>query len=154
MTIGFLAFKPDRLPGHGAPPRQPGRGEPAAIIIERLHFNQPQQRAFQELRLEHQKKSQQLREEMATLFRRYYGLLAAPQPDSSQAEALSQQIADNQRAQAQLNFDHFKQIKALCGPDQRADFNELVRELAHLFGRPQRPPHLQDGPPENLPDAP
>lgn len=160
ITIGFLLVKPNQLlrPGDSR-----GAEEPATIITQRLHFDSGQQQAYRLLITKHQEQTKMLNEQMVQLHRDYYGLLASTQLDSIQANALSQQIADNQRAQAQLNFDHFKQIKALCRLDQQADFSDLVNDLARLFGRQQRPPRLgaggppegpPNGPPENLPPHP
>jgi protein CpxP len=150
LTIGFLVLKPgqSRHPDH-----PPGAQEPARIIIRRLHFDSEQQAHYQELVHEHQKTVRALREQSTELFRDYYGLLASDRADSVQATALSQQIATNQRELAQLNFAHFSQIKALCRPGQKADFNELVADLSKLFGQQQHPPRpIGGGPPEGLPD--
>lgn len=159
LTVGFLVLKPNRPPHPDHPPGPPDTEGPAAIIIDRLHFDQVQQQSYRQLVAQHQKQTRLLNDQMAQLYRAYYGLLTTTQPDSTQTMTLSQQIADNQRAQAQLNFDHFKQIKALCHADQQADFANLVSDLARLFGRHQRPPRSgadgqPEGPPGNLPPHP
>ncbi|QDK77096.1 periplasmic heavy metal sensor [Spirosoma sp. KCTC 42546] len=150
ITIGFLLLKPNRPPHPGGPG---GAEEPATVIIGRLRFDAGQQKVYRGLITNHQEQTRALNEEMVQLYRDYYGLLAMSPPDSARANTLSQQIANNQRAQAQLNFTHFKQIKALCRPDQQGDFTELAKDLARLFGRQQRPPRRSpDGPPEGRPD--
>jgi protein CpxP len=157
-TIGFLVFKPGGGPQSRPGGGPPGREEPAAIIIARLHFDQNQQQAYRKLVDQHQKKMRILNEQMKQLHQQFYGLLAATSTDSVRKTALSQQIADNQKAQAELNFRHFEQIKTLCRPDQQADFKELASELARLFGR-QQPPRFDpgrhpEGSPENFPPRP
>jgi len=134
VTIGFLIRQSGPPPGPGAP----GEG-PARLIIDRLRLDAGQQQQYRRLIDAHRRQTRVLADESAQLYRRYYGLLAADQPDTSQASSLSQQIAANQRAVAQLNYAHFRDIKALCRPDQRADFAQLVDELGQLFARPQRP---------------
>jgi protein CpxP len=154
VTISFLILKPGR-PQPPDPRNGPGRSdEPATIIIKRLHFDPDQQRAYQKLVDQHQKQMRILNESMAQLHRDYYGLLAAVSPDMARQAVLSQQIADNQKAQAGLNFRHFEQIKALCHPAQQDDFRQLAGELARLFGR-HRPPRAEggrhpEGSPENF----
>ena len=132
IMIGLLLFGPAPLLGHG------GGNRPARVIIKRLRFDASQQRTYRRLVTEHQRQTRELALESARLHQAYYELLVAEQPDSVQANRLSQRIGTNQRAQTQLNFAHFGQIKALCRPDQQADFARLVTELTQLFG--QQPP--------------
>jgi Spy/CpxP family protein refolding chaperone len=159
LTIGFLVLKPGQAVRPGHPPGPPGAEGPIAVIIERLQLDATQQAQYQQLVREHQHQARVLHEQSAQLFRDYYGLLESNHPDSAQATTLSQQIATNQQNMAQLNFTHFSQIKALCRPDQLANFNRLVSDLAKLFGQQPRPPRFDgDGPPEgppgNLPPRP
>lgn len=152
LTIGFLVVKSGHIVHPGHPPGPPGAEEPATVIIRRLHFDEVQQTTYHQLVHEHQNQTRTLRDQSAQLFRDYYGLLESDAPDSAKANALSQQIAMNQRKMAQLNFTHFQQIKALCRPDQQTDFKQLVSDLAKLFGQQQRPPRPGGNmPPEGLP---
>lgn len=154
LTIGYLVLRPDerRGPGQNGPP---GGGEPSTVIIERLQFDSLQQQQYAQLINAHQKQTRALSRQSVELFRAYYGLLEAVQPDTAQANSLSQQIAQNQRNQARLNFAHFEEIKRLCRPDQQAAFNQLVSELSRLFGRQQRPARSGRGrPPGDRPEGP
>ncbi len=144
-TIGFLVLRPGR-PGLQSP-----KSEPAQVIIERLHFDAQQEKQYRQLISEHQHQTRSLNKKSLQFYREYYGLLASEQPDTAKANILSSQIAQTQRALAQLNFSHFKQIKALCEPDQQADFTRLVSDLAQLFGR-QQPPRRPGG--ESGPEMP
>ncbi|SOD88060.1 Spy/CpxP family protein refolding chaperone [Spirosoma fluviale] len=159
LTIGFLFLKPDHPQQPEQGPGRPGAESPAAVIIERLHMDANQQAQYRQLVQVHQAQTRTLNQKTAQLYRTYYGLLEAPTYDAQQANVLSEQIADNQRAIAQLNFDHFNQIKSLCRPDQQTDFKRLVSDLARLFGRQQRPqrPGMDGpppGPPQDLPPRP
>lgn len=159
FTIGFIVLKPGLSFHPDHPPGPPGADGPATIIIERLHLDTDQQTAYRKLVRQHQHDVRTLREQSAQLFRNYYGLLESDHPDSTKANAFSQQIALNQREMAQLNFSHFNQIKALCRPGQRADFNRLVSDLSRLFGQQPRPRQFNaggppEGPPEDLPPRP
>ncbi|GAB4001174.1 hypothetical protein GCM10028807_56700 [Spirosoma daeguense] len=154
LTIGFLVFKSGRQPeftDHQHPPMD----GPFRIIVERLHFDEEQQRQYREMGNQHHRQTEQLNEESVQLFQTYYKLLAQPQPDSAKSSVLVRQIADVQRRIAELNFAHFQEIKSLCRPDQQADFTKLVDDLARLFGRPQRRHGPGNGgPPEGRPDRP
>ena len=155
LTVGFLIVKPMRNrplhPDHL--PEQSDSNGPESIIVERLHFDPTQQKQYHQLVTRHRSQTRNLSSQMVQLYKDYYGLLASDQSDSARANALSEQIAANQRAQAELNFDHFKQINALCRPDQQGDFHRLVSDLSNLFGHPQHPPRPNgEGPPEGSPE--
>ncbi len=168
VTISFLLLRSrtQRAPNRPIPPDGDG---PSRILIERLHFDSRQQQQYQTLIAAHQQQTRLLAEQSVQLYRDYYGLLEKTPPDTMQARALSSQIAQNQRAQAELNFAHFEEIKALCRPDQQPAFRALVSDLSRLFGRqPRRPrpnhnrpqvgrpdePGRPEGPPEHLPPRP
>ncbi|GAB2598707.1 Spy/CpxP family protein refolding chaperone [Spirosoma areae] len=155
LTIGFVVMKLNQPSFADRSDQRPGHEGPADIIIERLHFDQSQQQAFGQIRKAHHAQTEQLQKQMRQLVSSYYGLLASAHPDSTQAIAFSQEIAQNQQEQAQLNFRHFQEIRALCRPDQQADFTKLAGDLARLFGQQQRPPRPgADGPPDGHPGGP
>ncbi len=139
LNLGIISFLWLR-PSVGPRPNRPPNGQgPAQLIIDRLHFDERQQAQYWQLVRQHQGPSFALTEESAALYQQYYQLLEAAQADTARASALSQQIAQHQRAIAELNFNHFAQIKALCRPDQQADFAGLVGDLTELFSRHNRP---------------
>ncbi|MEZ0542096.1 periplasmic heavy metal sensor [Fibrella arboris] len=140
VTLCVLVVRPENRPFLNRPPDRPEPEGPARIIVERLHLDPQQQQQYQELVQAHRKQMRGLTAESVTLVQAYYQLLEADQPNRLLADSLNQQIARNQRGQAQLNFAHFRAIKALCRPDQRADFKQLIGDLSQLFGRqPQAP---------------
>ena len=152
FTIGYVALR-SGPPPH--PDQPPGSGGPAALIIERLHLDARQQARYAELRDQHQQSLRSLNDEAVRLYGSYYGLLEADSLDPVRATALSQQLAQNQQAVAGVNLTHFQQLKALCRPNQQADFRRLVGDLAQLFGRPPRPNRRDtNGPAENFQDRP
>ena len=112
---------------------QPGEG-PKRIIIERLHLDAQQQEAYQLLINEHRQKMDRLNETARGLHDQLFTLLKSTPVDTAEARSLMQQIAANQLATEQLNFDHFSKIKALCKGPQSDDFNTLVNDLGQLFG--------------------
>lgn len=138
-TLGVLLMqKPGRLPhGQLSPPK---RGEgPRQLIIDRLHFDAEQQKQYDVLITEHRTKTDELHEASRDMHNELYSLLKADTIDRTKADSLILQIADNQKAVDNLNFDHFQEIKGICKPGQVGDFNELANELSRLFG-PKGPP--------------
>ncbi|MCW3102805.1 MAG: hypothetical protein JWO09_1245 [Bacteroidetes bacterium] len=138
-TLGMLLLRGAEHHPHGDMPPPP-RGEgPKRIIMERLHFDEAQRRQYEALIDGHRKRSDELHEASRYLHKELYSLLAADTADKAKADALILQIAENQKATDNLNFDHFQQIKAICRPEQLNDFKELSEELSELFG-PKGPP--------------
>jgi Spy/CpxP family protein refolding chaperone len=138
-TLGFIWLKPDRPPRPEQPGGRPPVDGPARLVIERLHFDEQQQRQYLQLVAQHQQQIRTLNGQLIRLYTSYYDLLKAAQIDTIQANTLSQQIAANQQTIAKVNLAHFGQLKALCRTDQRGDFNRMVDDLAELFGRLVRP---------------
>lgn len=131
----------------------PSDGGPKTVISRRLHFDTSQQEQYDKLVDEHRHQTRQLNQAGVRLYRQYYQLLKTNQPDTVRSARFSQEIAANQRAIAELNFAHFSALKALCRPDQQADFTRLVDDLTELFGRNPRPNRRGSpppGPPENF----
>jgi protein CpxP len=138
-TLGMLLLRgPAHHPHGDMPPPPPGEG-PKRIIIERLHFDEAQQKQYEALIDDHRKRTAELHEASRNLHKELYSLLAADTADKAKADALILQIAENQKATDHLNFDHFRQIKAVCRPEQLSDFNRLSEELSELFA-PKGPP--------------
>ena len=137
-TLGLLFFnKPGRphRPGDG-----PGGEGPKKIIIQRLHFDAAQQQAYELLVDDHRSRMFALNEASRLLHDELFTLLKSDQPDHSKASLLMEQIAANQKATDELNFDHFEKIKKLCRGSQLNHFNLLVDDLGALFskGKPGR----------------
>jgi Spy/CpxP family protein refolding chaperone len=134
-TLAIMLFreKPPR-PDHSF------RGEgPRKIIIERLHFDEEQQKQYEIIIKEHQTKTQELNKRSRELHDELYSLLIENTIDKTKSNIIIQNIAENQKAIDNLNFDHFQKIKAICKNEQIENFNGLVLDLTHLFGPPGRP---------------
>ncbi len=144
---------------HPRPPHeQEGpRGEgPKRIIIERLNFDEAQQKQYEEIIVEHRKKMRELNDASRDLHNELFGQLTENVIDKAKADSVISLISLNQKALDNLNFDHFQKIKGICKPGQIEQFNDLVKDLTHLFspqgpppGGPNGPPH---GPPGNKPE--
>jgi periplasmic protein CpxP/Spy len=136
-TLGILFFSKPGGPPHGG--MGPGHGGPKMIIIERLHFDETQQKQYESLIEEHHSKTNELRDASGKLHKELYSLLVEAAPDKAKADSLVIQISENQKAMDYLNFDHFQKIRSICRPEQIKDFNILARDLSELFG-PKGPP--------------
>ena len=139
-VLGMMFFsKPPHPP---MPPQMNGgpRGEgPKQIIIERLHFDAMQQKDYELLVTEHHNKTDELHEASKKMHDQLFSFLKEGAENKTQSDSLIMEIANNQKAIENLNFDHFNAIKKLCKGEQVNDFNKLVDELGMLFA-PKGPP--------------
>ncbi|MCC6938456.1 MAG: periplasmic heavy metal sensor [Flavobacteriales bacterium] len=131
LNIGTLAMLFTRPNGRQGPPREEG---PKAIIIERLHFDAEQVKAYEELIAKHQAAIRTSDEKMqATRGELYQELKGLDDPAK---DSLLDALGKVQRAIEATHFAHFEEIRALCQPDQLASFNALVDDLAGYFSHP------------------
>lgn len=136
-TLTLMMFKQTGSHPGGPPPRGEG---PKKIIIERLNFDEGQQKQYEVIIKDHQTKIKELNTKSRELHDELYSLLTDAAIDKTRSDTIIQQIAENQKELDNLNFDHFQKIKALCKGNQLENFNGLVIDLTHLFGPKNGPP--------------
>ncbi len=124
----------------------PGDG-PAQLLVKKLAFSPPQERAFAGLRQEHQRQMQELRPQMMHLKTALFAQLAQPATPAAVRSAALARIAANQRRIDSVTVAHFAAVRALLTPTQQAQFDDLAPDLPRLLlpGRPagqgrRRPP--------------
>ncbi len=106
--------------------------EPKKIIIERLSFNEKQVEHFELLIEEHQPKLKQLNDELKGLKQELFKSLKE-KSNTTKEDTLLLQITVIKNEIEKNNFTHFKDIKAICTPEQIPAFNDLTSELSLLF---------------------
>lgn len=136
LNFGILAVMffgksshPPLHPPHGGP-----KGEgPKQIIIERLHFDEMQQKDYELLIVVHRKETDELHEASKELHDELFSLLKGDTINQRESDSLILEIANNQKAIENLNYNHFNAIKKLCKEEQVVYFNEVVNDLGKLF---------------------
>ena len=131
LNIATLAFMFMRKPPIHDGMRN-GEG-PKQLIIERLHFNEEQQKQYDIIVEDHRAKSKALNKTSREMHNELYALLKEKSIDTQKADGLITLIAENQKAIDNLNLNHFQQIKSICNSNQINDFNNLVDDLTRLF---------------------
>lgn len=61
------------------------------------------------------------------------------QKDSTDVARIIDDIVENQRETEQMTFDHFKEIHALCTPEQQKELQKLLQEVLKRAGGPPPP---------------
>ena len=136
-TLGFLLLSEK---GH-RPPKE-GRPEPKEIIIEKLHFDEAQQKDYAKLIKWHRGEITKLDGNIREAKNELYSQLLQPETNLKAKDSLISVINLNQKQIEQTHFKHFEDIKKLCHKNQMDDFNDLTEELGRIFApKPHGPRH-------------
>ena len=113
-----------------------GPGNPARLIIERLHLDEQQQKQFGAMREAHHSKMMDIQQDSRKLHDELFELLKADNADTAQSNALIQQIQRLEAEKEHVTFDHFAQLRAILRPDQKAAFDGFIKDLLRQMGGP------------------
>jgi hypothetical protein len=120
------------------PPHMQEHQNPQEIIIEKLHFDELQINAYNELIAEHRELIGNKEHEMRIAKEALYHSLSSDNQDEK--DELIAKINILQKDFEEIHYNHFLEIKKLCKPEQIQDYNELTNELAKIFSRHPKPP--------------
>ena len=136
-TLGFLL-----LNGKGHRPPQEGRQKPKEIIIEKLHFDEAQQKDYAKLIKWHHGEITRLDDQIRQTKNELYSQLNQAETNVKTKDSLVSLLAGYQKQIEETHFKHFEDIKKLCRQNQMEDFNVLTEELSKIFApKPHRPKH-------------
>lgn len=140
LNFGTLCFLLLRRPPHPDGPDGPGRFD--RHIVEQLHLTTDQQRRFEQLKSAHHEQMLDSDRAYRNVLKNYFALLKNEEIPVAQRDSLLSQLTDIQKTKATVTFQHFADLKALCTPEQKADFEALLPDLMQVIaperGRPGR----------------
>lgn len=131
LSIGFMFFM--RPHGHGGP------DGPKRMIEEVLKLDDQQKDQFDALVKTHHEAFKSITEGIQSA---RTALLQTQKKDAlnpSETDSLIGRILDGRKQVELLNLKHFQDIKALCKPEQRARFEDLMDKISEATQRPMRP---------------
>lgn len=112
----------------------------SAFLKEKLGFDSAQLVAFNELQQNHRQAIRAVKDSMHFAKDQFFNLL---EKDSVTEQELvdGASLAANKQIQLdRITFDFFKSVQALCRPDQKIIFREIIQEALRIMGRPAPPP--------------
>jgi hypothetical protein len=121
-------------------PQHQMHGGPKKIIAERLHFDAQQIEEYEKLIALHimgiKIKDSLIRQTKNELYS------SINSNNTTLKDSLENKLGQLQIDIEEINYNHFLDIKKLCKENQLTYFNDLVKDLAQLFARPnQKPKH-------------
>lgn len=133
-SIGFI------YRGSKCHPPHLGKHEgPKNLIIERLGFDDAQQKKYVVYIKVHQKQIRAAQDQRVVLKNKLYVLLTQSTIDTTKRDSLMQLITDNHQKVEEIHFNHFEEIKSLCkGEEQLKKFDHLSLEFSRFFAAPMR----------------
>lgn len=122
------------------------RGTPADYLVKELDLNEDQQNKLHTLAKEHHEQSEKIKEQIKKSRENFFNLISQSKNDSSKnIDSLRltflSETTTKLRELEQLTFDHFKQIRAICTPQQQKKFDEIIEDVLQMIasGPPQGP---------------
>ncbi len=122
-TIGFVVSRPEAR----------HRAEPRKIIIEKLQFDENQQKEYEQLIFWHRGQINELDEKIRNTKKELYAQLIKNEIEEKTNDSLITIISVFQKQIEATHFKHFQDIKKVCRKDQMQNYTDLTAELSRLF---------------------
>lgn len=131
----------------------------SAFLKEKLGFDSAQLLAFNELQQKHRQSIRAVKDSMHFAKDQFFNLLEKDSVTEQELVDRASLAANKQIQLDRLTFDFFKSVQALCRPEQKIIFREIIQEALRIMGRPAPPPGGRgprgqapnDGPPRDGP---
>ncbi|MGL5890542.1 MAG: hypothetical protein ACRC3B_11690 [Bacteroidia bacterium] len=110
-------------------------------VIEHLKFDENQASKYDVLIGEHRNAMEKNDQSILSLRTQLYRELNSVSPVVK--DSLIAELGALQMRTEEIHFNHFKEIRKLCNPEQQKLFDDYSGELSKLFSKP-RPPRKRD----------
>lgn len=144
LNISLLAFIWIKKPDHKPPP----------FLEEKLNLSDSQKERFEQFRKEHRSKMDDIKEEIDTLKDELYAHFPKEGYSTKEVEGIARKLGAKKAEADVLTFQHFKNLREICTPEQQQEFDQLINEVVRGMGSPMPPRgererrKRRDGPPE------
>lgn len=122
---------------------RPGQPPHDRVIIETLGLDDSQQRTFDVLKRDHRRQMDSVDRIFAGVLQDYFALLN--EPAQPKKDSLEQVIADLERARVRITHAHFNDLRSLCRPGQKEEFDRFLPELVKFILPPKKKHHRPEG---------
>lgn len=144
-NIALVAFFVARK---NTPEKQRGRGGDRSSVVreflkDSIGFNEQQLAQYDQLRQQNRENMKPLFEELGNAKMAYYKFVGQPAADSA-SQAAANHIGEKQKALDMAFFNHFRQVRELCTPEQQAKYDSMVQQvIRRMVAPPRRGEHKQ-----------
>ncbi|HEY1201352.1 MAG TPA: hypothetical protein VGE79_10245 [Niastella sp.] len=130
-TLSIYWFK---KPDHeGGPGRDGGNREKrmGQFMVDQMKFDATQEAAYWKLRDSMMVVQKPVMDSIRDAKKRFFDLLNQAETTDSILVARSNEIADLQKKLDLATFRHFKNVRAICHPDQLQRFDTVIKEIVN-----------------------
>lgn len=110
------------------------------FLKDSVGFNEQQLTQYDQLRQQNRENMRPLFEDLGNAKLKFYEMVTQPATDSAN-QAAAALIGEKQKALDMAFFNHFKQVRSLCTPEQLPKYDSQVQ---HIIQRMVAPPHRGD----------
>ena len=133
--------------GKGPEKQQRRGGDRSAAVREFLKdsvgFNEQQLAQYDQLRQQNRDNMRPLFEDLGNAKMAYYKFINQPAGDSA-GQAAAALIGEKQKVLDMAFFNHFRQVRELCTPDQQVKYDSMVQQvIRRMVAPPRRGDHKQ-----------
>lgn len=140
VTLALLwAHKKPHAEQFNPPPPPPPGGQVFEFITHELQLDSAQQRAYKELRDEHQSQVRPLQDSIARAKDSFFDLLKQEHVSDSLVQLFSNKIGTMEQQRDIYTFRHFQKLRAICNKDQMIKFDSIIQQALHQMAPPRRP---------------
>jgi Spy/CpxP family protein refolding chaperone len=132
----------------------PAPQQASTYIIKELSLNDKQQEQYKAMVQQHRAQSRLIQEQVRDNKDSFFNLLANENVKDSIKNHFASKISLLNRELDLATFDHFKEVRKICTPDQQKKFDGIIKDVLRIMSGPG--PHGQrpGGPDEGMPPPP
>jgi Spy/CpxP family protein refolding chaperone len=115
------------------------RHQPPDFLLEKLNFSEEQKEKFGELKVEHRSIMNRQRAEIDALKDNLYENFSSKSFTDEEARKITKKIGQREAEGDLLTFQHFREIRNMCTPEQQGKFDRLINEIVRGMNGPIPP---------------
>jgi periplasmic protein CpxP/Spy len=146
VTMGLFWWRQSAKPNDQ--PQQ--RREVLEFLVKELKMSPEQRKQLEQFRADHRRQVPELRREIDIQKEKFFGYLKDTSLLASALDSLFEPVGIAERAFEKSIWLHFRDIRAVCTPAQKEEFDKIVFEALKIMrpsGRPRREPGGEGPPP-------
>lgn len=137
MLVIFFVGKKDK-DEHPIGPRPSRAAVMKGFLKDSVGFDDQQLAQYETIRTQHDERMKALFEQLRGAKLDFYKLIDQPGISDSASHRASVLIGERQQAVDQAFFNHFREVRALCRPEQQAKYDSLVQRIIRRMVSPSR----------------
>ena len=138
LNIGLVTFM-----WYTQRPRQEGP-DTTRFLINQMHFDKTQEQQYVALQHRLSDSLEPIKDAERKIHDRFFEMMHAENPDTALVAATIESMGHLRSRIEYFTFVHFRQVRALCTPEQQKKFDAVISDLMRHMG--PRPPHRNGGP--------